>query len=219
VFIGFIGFVAVGAWLSGWWRERSTRVAWALAGLLVLVGAFDQSAEVLDAAAWDRQASWESDSEFVGRIEALLPDGAMVFQVPYVPFPGHPDVERMRDYDLFKGYLHSTDLRWSYGAMRGRVPEWQPPLLARDAADVIAGLVAVGFEGLYIDRFAYADSGAALESSFGEYLGQEPIVSNDERLAFFDLRAAALELRSRLTETEIEALARETLMSDAVTVP
>lgn len=219
VVIGFVVLVAVGTWLTAWWRERSTRVAWVLAGLLVLVGAFDQSADVSDTAAWQRQASWESDSEFVGRIEALLPHGAMVFQMPYVPFPGHPDVERMKDYDLFKGVLHSTDLRWSYGAMRGRVPEWQPPLLARDTAGIVARLVAVGFEGLYIDRFGYADSGAALEASFGAHLGQEPIVSNDGRLAFFDLRAAASELRSDLTETEIDTLARETLTPDPAVVP
>ena len=57
VFIGFVVFVAVGGWLSGWWRARSPRIAWVLAVGLVLVGAYDQTWPVSDSTALARETS------------------------------------------------------------------------------------------------------------------------------------------------------------------
>ena len=65
-------------------------------------------------------AEWRNDEAFVRAIDARLPEGALVFQLPYVPFPETPPVNRMFDYDELRGYLHSDDLRWSYGAVKGR---------------------------------------------------------------------------------------------------
>jgi hypothetical protein len=65
-----------------------------------------------------------------------------------------------------------------------------------------------------VDRFGYPDAAAELETSLGAYLDQNPIVSGNSRLSFFDLRSFAFELRSRLSEFELEALARDALGVD-----
>ena len=54
--------------------------------------------------------------------------GAMVFQLPYRRFPETQPLARMADYDLMRGYLHSDDLRWSYGFMKGRPGDPSPAL-------------------------------------------------------------------------------------------
>ena len=48
----------------------------------------------------------------------------MIFQMPYRPFPEAPALGAIADYDLFRGYLHSDDLRWSYGIVKGRGEDW-----------------------------------------------------------------------------------------------
>jgi phosphoglycerol transferase len=103
-----------------------------------------------------------------------------------VPFPETPPVNRMVDYDELRGYLHSDDLRWSYGAVRGRndpnaaLAAEPVPALVRDAA-------AAGFAGIYVDRFGYVDQAAKLEGELATALGTKPLVSDNGRLAFYEL--------------------------------
>jgi phosphoglycerol transferase len=84
--------------------------------------------------------------------------------LPLVSFPESPVVGRVQSYDPVRGYLHAPSLRWSYGAVRGRVPEWPADLDQRPGADLVAYLHQAGFRALFIDRFGYADGGQALEA-------------------------------------------------------
>jgi phosphoglycerol transferase len=79
---------------------------------------------------------------------------------------------------------------------------------------MVEGLLAIGFNGIYIDRFGYSDNAAALEVALHDLLEIAPIVSVNGRLAFFDLREAAAGQRARLGDAEITELARTTLMVD-----
>lgn len=56
-----------------------------------------------------------NDDAFVQRVEAAMPRGAMIFQLPVISFPEHLSVNVMHDYDHARGYLHARHLRWSYG--------------------------------------------------------------------------------------------------------
>ncbi len=58
-------------------------------------------------------ASWASDRALVAEVELVFGSVAQVFQLPIVPFPEHPPVNRMVDYDHLRGYLHSDSLGWS----------------------------------------------------------------------------------------------------------
>jgi phosphoglycerol transferase len=131
---------------------------------------------------------YDSDEAFVGVIEHRLPAGAMVFQLPVVAFPESPRPARMKDYDHFVGYLHSRNLRWSYGGMKGREADWQDTLAGQPTELLLARLAAVGFTGLTVDRFGYADNASILEADLSRIAGP-PAVSRNGRLSFFDLTA------------------------------
>ena len=132
---------------------------------MLTVGLLDQTSSTLRTAVRLRwRPSYRSDEDLVEAVEERLPSKAMVFQLPYRPVPGGPRTSfRMADYDLLRGYLHSHDLRWSYGVIRRgagddrNIPistEKVPELMVRD-------LKASGFAGIYVDRFGYTDGATA----------------------------------------------------------
>ncbi len=136
------------------------------------------------------QQEYQNDDEFVKRIEATLPPNAMIFQLPYSPFPeGQVWTHQMVVYDPARAYLHSKALRWSYGAMCGREADlWQQSVALLPPERFLEAIVQKRFEGLYLDRNAYPDHGASLETQLSALLNAQPVVSANGRLAFFDLR-------------------------------
>ncbi len=126
-------------------------------------------------------AEWSSDEDWVERVDAALPEGAAVLELPYLAFPSSPPIQRMVDYDHVRPYLHSDDLRWSYGAMKGRDED------IGDDVDTVAEARAAGYAGVMVDRFGFADNGAALETQARAAGAGEPIVSTDGRRVFFGL--------------------------------
>jgi phosphoglycerol transferase len=106
----------------------------------------------------------------------------------------------MSDYDPLKGYLHSHDLRWTYGAVRGRPDDWmalQPDLAPARLATAAA---AAGFGAVYVDRAGYADGGAAAVAALDRLTGPGSSgASADRRLEFFDLRGVRARLDARTT--------------------
>lgn len=138
--------------------------------------------------AWMR-AEYSNDANFISTIEASVPENSMIYQLPYVPFPESSPVYRMIDYDHFRAYLHSKTLRWSYGAMKTRDgdlwQEWVNPKPLNDFLEIIS---QVGFRGIYIDRYGYPDGASQIEKELTALLNVTPIVSDNKRLIFFDMR-------------------------------
>ncbi len=199
IFIGLFSLFAAAILLdrfAAWWT-KADRPKWPLAALTALLAALG----IVDAAGRDRvpnyalqKADFENDAEFVGRIEALLPEGAMVFQLPYYPFPESAPIHALGDYQLFRPYFHSSELRWSYGAMKGREADlWQRETSALPTADFVSAIAARGFSGIYIDRSGYADQGAALEAELTQLIGRGPIESGNGRQAFFASEGSKIE--------------------------
>ena len=182
-------------------RRRLARRSWdkpafaALVALVLAVGLADQSSPAFVPDYRTNAAQFHSDGTFVAGIERLLPAGAMVFQLPYVPFPETPSPVRMFEYDPMRGYLHSHHLRWSYGGFKGR-PEadWQDQVVREPPATMLRVLAAVGFQGVYVDRFGYTDGGEQVEAELASMLGPPAVVSPDGRLSFFSM----VSLRDRL---------------------
>jgi phosphoglycerol transferase len=137
-------------------------------------------------------ASLESNKTFVRQLETVLPPNALIFQLPYMTFPEHPvDLYPMFDYDLFKPYLLSTRLRWSYGGIKGReANEWYRSTAQLPLESLVTTISKAGFSGIYIDRYGYKElENNAVEQKLQKLLMITPIVSPDQRLAFYDLRA------------------------------
>ena len=206
VYVGFLSIFAVVLVLERL-RQNRTGNVWLrplrkvivfrilLASLLVL-GVLDQTTPGFVPHYREIKSDYQSDADFVHRIEASVPRNAMIFQLPYHPFPEKKPESRMWDYDHVRGYLHSNELRWSYGAMKGREGDlWEKNVAAMQTKPMVAALVSAGFSGIYVDRFGYADEGAELESELADILSTTPIVSSNQRFSFLSFANARGESR------------------------
>jgi phosphoglycerol transferase len=203
VYIAFFSLLTVALLLEFFARRYVTtkggRMAFQLCLALALaLGALDQFAPRLTPDYAKVRAEFDSDDDFIHKMQASLPPGAMIFQLPVVPFPENPRVGKMFDYDHARGYLHSQTLRWSYGAMKGRASEaWQKMIAAKPAEELIEAIVLAGFQGLYLNRNGYDQRPSQPESEAGGIVGAPCLVSNDGKLVFFDLRDYEKRLREK----------------------
>jgi len=98
------------------------------------------------------------DREFARTLEAALPAGAMVFQLPVVGFPEVVPPHQLADYELFRPFLHTENLRFSYGAAKFRSrSRWQHEVENLPAPALVRRLESYGFAALYINRKGYPD--------------------------------------------------------------
>ncbi len=162
----------------------------AAAGVL-LAGLWDLTPK-MDLPHADIIRSYTRDRDFVRQIESAVPRGAMIFQLPYMSFPEGGAVNRMLDYEPARGFLDSDNLRWSYGAMRGRPGgEWQRRVSGLPFSQMISTLKQSGFTGIWVDRFGYKDGGDTITASLQAALRVEPLRSSDSRLLFYSLASYA----------------------------
>lgn len=189
VFIAFFALYAVALVLDRALAARA-RTARARTGyyaalvLLLVFGVWDETTGAMIPRYSSIAAEFGSDQRFVHAIEAAVPRGAMIFQLPYLPYP------YAARYDHAKGYLHSQQLRWSYGAMQGNKSDlWQRGVAPKPAPEMLSEIVSAGFAGVYLDRDGYGDRGATLERQISAATGIKPIVSADNRLTFFGFPA------------------------------
>ncbi|MCE9629981.1 MAG: hypothetical protein K8S94_04570 [Planctomycetia bacterium] len=137
----------------------------------------------------------DSDRAFVGKLQAALPDKAMVFQFPVMdgtPLPGIPSS------DHYRPYLYSSSLHWSSGALPGSATlQWQQAvqqtLVAGASIDqqskqvkfdlgsvrqAVEAMRSKGFAAIYVNRNGFPDRGKGLFDALVE-LGYEtpPIYS------------------------------------------
>ena len=175
-------------WLA---RHKKHLLGAVFVSVLIVIGVLDQTTTTFFFIPEYKkiEVEYRSDAEFVGRIESSLPNGAMVFQLPYMTFPENGPLHRMtQDFELIKPYLHSTKLRWSYGAINNdHYDRWQRSLVLKPVPEFIDEIVANGFSGVYINRNGYADAAASLEAQLKTVLGESPITNREGTLLFFSL--------------------------------
>jgi phosphoglycerol transferase len=168
--------------------KRGRGLFYASLGPLLVIGILDQTSPTYVPLYSQRQADYASDADFIRRIESSAPQGGMIFQLPYMPFPEGPMIHRLLAYDHLRGYLHSKTLRWSFGAMKFRDADaWQKQVAAKPPGELVESLKSVGFHGIYLDRHGYPDQGAELEASLAALLHARPVISANQRLVFFGL--------------------------------
>ena len=131
----------------------------------------------------------ESDRAFTAKMEAALPEGAMIFQLPIMEFPEAP-VPGMTPYDHFRPYLYSKNLRYSFGSMKGRPREaWQQEIGKRSLEEAVIEIKKRGFAAISINRNGFPERALPIEKAL-RAMGytKPPIVS-----ATGDLVCIALE--------------------------
>lgn len=195
VFIGFLSIAGLVWALDKGLRRRSATSGFVslllVPTLLVTIAVLDQIPRHFLPPAPYIETLFNQQASFVTQIQNSVPPQSMIFQLPYMFFPEHGPLNRMTDYDHFMPYLHSDSLRWSYGAMRERdTDRWLATVSAEPTDRMVLSVAAAGFAGIYVDRFGYADNGAAIESQLRTALNTEPIQDVTGRYLFFRINPA-----------------------------
>jgi phosphoglycerol transferase len=155
---------------------------------LLIFGIWDQTAPQFVINQEYIKPQFNLEKRFVEKIEKIVPPQAMIYQLPFSRYPEGGPVHFVQDYQMLKGYFHSKELRWSYGAMKER--ETERLILHISTLDpkyMVNSLYKLGFAGIYIDRNGYTDQAQELEAKLNDILNVQPIVSEDNRLSFFSL--------------------------------
>jgi phosphoglycerol transferase len=227
--IGFSSLIYALTWLEGGWTRLRGRMAvtpardrrWiragigtALTGVLLAFVLWDGSHVQfrppggkfgLDYEAND--AKWVADADYAARIDEAMPDGSAIFQFPIIRFPEAPPPGQMQDYDHLRAWIHLPPgkLKWSYGAMKGRPDgDWQ--LKIREVIGEEGSLellIGLGFDGIWVDTWGYDDYGLRVRLAFDEAIDDDPILSADQRIRFYDLTPLKEELAAEGKTQEI----------------
>lgn len=201
IYIAFLSLLFLSLAATKWFERihrRKIRVAVcaAVSGLLLMAGLWDQTVNIGQEEQKTAMGSYESDQKFVRAIEERMPAGTKVYQMPHIRFPSGGT------YELFKGYLHSAQTVWSYGGMQGREQDrWERNLQNYTIDEFLQHLCFGGYRGLYLDRLLMEEQGyqfEAYQKNFEEKIKEEPIVSEDGRLYFYDLSRFDKELSEAL---------------------
>jgi hypothetical protein len=193
IFIAFIAllafFIVVEMTQKKYFTTPTKKNIFCIMLLLVLAGGIlDQTHDFMSPPYSIVKSLYQEDQKFFGKIENVMPDKAMIFQLPYVAFPESAPVYNMTDYNHFRGYMNSNKLRWSYGAMRGRPTDaWQKNVANDSPQDMVRNLSNTGFAGIYVNTEGYADFGKNITSNLTSILNTNPIISDDGKLYFFDM--------------------------------
>lgn len=141
---------------------------------------------------------FRADADFFHRVEDLLPEG-MIFTYPFVEYPEarlyrEPGAaEATQSYEFGIGYLHTSNLRFSFGAMKGREWDtWMRKVSGKEPVpQFLERITLVGFEGLLIDtKGINPKRWQNLKRELDQYLGAGAFREGHaaRRLHFFDLR-------------------------------
>lgn len=169
------------------------RMAWGLSAIAVWLALWDQVPPAPTAAAIaDVAARVDSDRVFTRALEARLPQGAMIFQLPFMKYPEQP-APGVSASDHFRPFLYTDTLRFSFGSMAGRQDTaWQEPLLSGGLQAAIAGLERYGFGALYVNRAGYQDGAAELLEALAALGRKETVTSPRGDLVAVLLEPAAV---------------------------
>ena len=119
----------------------------------------------------------ESDQEIVEKMEAALPPGAMVFQIPIMEFPESPS-PGLSPYDHLRPYLFTKHLRYSFGSMKGREDtQWQRDLTKLSLEDAVKKLRELGFRAILINRNGFPDKAKGFLQSLST-LGHSQLIES-----------------------------------------
>lgn len=159
IFVSAIVLLFLMVRLSRWsirWPAR-----WSVAGALLLaaIGVADQVPRRWPQEVYERMASdARNDLKLGAELQKALPRGAMVFQLPVMGFPEVTPPHRLVDYELFRPYLATEGLRFSYGAAKFRSrSRWQRDLENVPVDMLVRRLEHYGFAALYVNRKGYED--------------------------------------------------------------
>ena len=104
------------------------------------------------------QTTWQQDADFMAEVESAAGEGAILFQLPYMKNFENGPQNKMGDYTLLRGPLHSKTLKFSYGAGYGTENDnWYKATSELEPDAMVAELRARGMAGIYLDLDGYTE--------------------------------------------------------------
>jgi phosphoglycerol transferase len=214
IFIAFMALAASAMLLEKLRQRMTTASHWQSArwlsgvALLGAIGLFDQTHRRLLPEPGVYRAGYEADRDFVAELEARLPEGSAILQMPNCPYPNYIfrfDSHDFNGHEHLRSQIHSKTLRWSYGSMPGhRGYLWNRRLEEKSLEQQCVALIDAGFQGICLNRSGYADCGESIQKELESLLGPPSLISTDGRLCYFDLNAIASQLMLASNDTERE---------------
>jgi phosphoglycerol transferase len=221
VLIAFFSLLASGLLLDALRRRlpiRRRQLGFGLVLAAVLAfGAVDQTNPFGLVPYHDDAVVYHSDQVFFANLQTVLPAGAPVLQLPYVPYPEGYQPYRFPgqtvpyapavslEYDQARGFINASGLSFSYGAMKGRRVDWQSQLAAKPVRLSVIGAAASGFQGLVVNLSGYPNQ-VQLVRTLRDVVGRPPFSSPFGDLLFYDLRPLAHHLQAALSSEELSSL-------------
>lgn len=198
ILIAFISLCALLLWLQALGERLTSSKVRALltagvASALILLGFWDQAPDKITYPyTYDYKIRFEKDQRSGKAIQGLLGKNARVYQLPYVSFPEAPAQFHEGIYGLSRRYLHTHEIAWSYGAMRGRESDqWIQKMEALALPERLSRLAASEFDAVLVERAAYKDAGQAIEKQISELIGAPALICPDQSCAMFLLSKSA----------------------------
>jgi hypothetical protein len=166
-----------------------TVIASAAAVAILGVGFVDQTPDVPAFDYAGGKARFTADAEWFAQIESTLGAGSQVLVLPYIPFPESSAPTGFLASEQVIPYLHTEELRWSNGGIKGRpAADWPGQLESYPDEDLARLAALAGFSGILVERTAYVDHGERIEAAITTSTGIRPRVSSNEAFAFYDIR-------------------------------
>lgn len=167
-------------------------IKWIVLGAFLVIAFYDQIVVAPSTGSnWDGfETQAEIYDDFYSQVEGILPEQAMVYQLPFIGFPESISIENMGCYDQLSAYIFTNDLKWSHGGVKGRNEKAHQ--LYQDKGMGFYFLSAVldeGFSGICIDLDGYSiDDQSEMIHFYSDIMNLEPIISSDGSLYFYDIR-------------------------------
>jgi phosphoglycerol transferase len=208
VFIAFLAIAGIGLWWQMRTRTAATRRVRMIlvAGFIVLTvfSIYDQS---LDARYVNHrrpadEAAARLERSFVKQVEAAVPAGSSVFQLPITGFPPDGGVGQMLTFDHARPYLASSHLHWSWPSFSWQHRKWLDKVEGLKGERLAEALILSKFRLIWVDRFGYADNGKRTISSLTAVGARELLPGAHPRYVVLDLTEVAARLQRRLDAEE-----------------
>lgn len=211
VFIGFFSIAAMSLWAQlkiinfGSLKKRYIfTIIVTIFGLLSLYDQLLDKNTLVEAQQKDIKTAI-SERKFIYELEKIYPDKLRILQLPITGFPPLSIHEKMVSYDHLRPYIWSSNsYHWSWPSFSNKHRAWQEKISSLQGEELLKYLVFWGFDLIWIDRYAYKDSGDNLVKMLVESGAKEQLAIKSDRYAVLDIQDYKKKLLSELGSKEFE---------------
>ena len=229
IYISALCLIAVGILLDALIRRVVLKRALGTTGRRVLaggivvlvlgVGYIDQTPADVGAGYAATIQHFDNDQAWFARVQAAVPPGGTVLQLPYITFPEDSGPTGVLASEMVIPYLQTHGIHWTGAGIKGRPrSDWSGVVEEQYSPAQIAELAAAaGMDGIHLDRQALEPGeDSRLEAGLTAETGVTPMVSADGRYVYFSLASERSKLEASHSTAELDKV--EAIVTDPITL-